>query len=53
MGRLRLPEGEKKKCVNVLVPKKIINELGMRESQIIAEEALIKEYKKALKNKSE
>lgn len=49
MGRLKLPEGDKKKLVTVLIQKKMIDAIDPIRCREIAEEAILKEYKKILK----
>jgi hypothetical protein len=49
MGRFSLTESEKKKQLNASVPKMVIDKIGSRESKKIAEEAVLKEYKKQMK----
>jgi len=51
MGRKKLSAEEKKQVLNVLMPGKVIDLLSPIECKEIAEEAILKEYKRVLKTK--
>ena len=50
MGRFSLIESEKKKQLNASVQKMVIDKIGSRQCKQIAEEAVLKEYKKQMRS---